>query len=199
MTIVLSLVLRFAFAALTASSVHGGWYPAFPMPDCVTFEARQVVSYRPEWREERIPCVVPSVSYRKVVTPVATWVWKLKQFDERVRTSYYTPVPREVEREAARCVMVPIMVIDPCTGCCFASCYPHWVRERVRCVEVDYRREERDVDVRVSRWVQEYQMVDQVSYVPEVTQIQTWTVRRYCVWVPCQTTVIVPVYRVQQP
>jgi hypothetical protein len=161
---------------------------------CVAYEMRPVICYRPEWREEKVPCVVERVNWRSEVTRVNVNVPVLREFDERVRTSYYVPVPREVEREVPRCVMVPVMMFDPCTCCCFVTYHPQWVMERVRCVEYDYRREERDVNVRVCRWVLEPRVVDQVRWIPEVTREQSWTVHRYCVMVPYQTTVCVPVF-----
>ncbi|MSQ95102.1 MAG: hypothetical protein EXR98_11180 [Gemmataceae bacterium] len=83
-----------------ASAQVIGWAPC-PMPCYIAYEMRPVVCYRPEWREEKVPCVVQRVSYRKEVTPLKTQVWTLKQFDEWVRTSYYVPLPREVERECS--------------------------------------------------------------------------------------------------
>ena len=114
---------------------------------------------------------------------------------QNVRTSYYVPVPREVEREVRRCVMVPVMTFDPCTCCMVVSYCPQWVTQRVRCVEYDYRKEERDVPVRVCQWVPENRVVQQVRWIPEVTQEQSWTVRRYCVTVPYQTMVWVPCWK----
>jgi hypothetical protein len=156
---------------------------------------RQVVCHRPEWREEKVPCVVRTVHWRREVTPVKTQVMVPKLVDQVVRTAYYTPVPREVEREVTRCVLVPVVITDPCTGCSFTTCCPQWIRERVRCVEYDVRKDERDVNVKVCKWFPEDRVFDQVRFIPEVRETQSWTVRRYCVMVPHQTTVCVPVYR----
>ena len=156
------------------------------------YEIRQVVCYRPEWREEKVPCVVHRVDYRKEVTRVKTQVWVPKQFDEKVRIAYYVPVPKEVERDVYTCVMVPMMMVDPCTGCCFVSCYPSWVAQRVRCVEYDYRKEERNENVKVWRCVQQDTVVDQVRWIPVVTEEKSWTVRHYCVMVPHATAYYVP-------
>ena len=90
--------------------------------------------------------------------------------------------------------MVPVLLFDPCTGCGFVSWYPQWVMQRVRCIEYDYQKVERDVNVRVCRWVLEPRVVEQVRWIPEVRLEQTWTVRRYCVMVPYQTMVCMPVY-----
>ena len=160
----------------------------------MTYEWRPVMAYRAEWREEKVPTVVQRVSYRKEVTPVKTQVYVARAFDEVVRTSYYVPVPREVEREMPRCVMVPVTMFDPCTCCCYVSYCPQWVVERVRCVEYDFRREERADNVKVWRWVAQDTVVDQVRWIPVVTQEQSWTVRYHCVMVPYQTMVCVPVY-----
>ena len=42
------------------------------------------------------------------------------------------------------------------------------------------------------RWVQQETVVNQVRYIPVVTQEQSWTVRHYCVTVPYQAYVCVP-------
>ena len=146
-----------------------------------------VVCYRPEWRAEQVPCVVQKVNYRREVTQVNVQVMVPRQFDEQVRSSYYVPVPREVERDVPRCVMTPFVCIDPCTCCPIVMYYPQWVNQRVRCVEYDYRREERVDNVRVWRCVAENRAVDQVRWIPEVTQEQSVTVRYTCVMVPYQS------------
>jgi hypothetical protein len=134
------------------------------------------------------------VSYRREVTPVKVQDWKLQAFDERVRVAYYVPVPREVVREVPRCLLVPVMMFDPCTCCCFVTFQQHWVTDRVRTIECDYRKEERDVNVRVCRWVPEWRVIDQVHWIPEVREEKSWTMRPYCVMVPYQATVCVPVF-----
>ena len=151
-----------------------------------------VVCYRTEWREEKVPCVVQKVSYRQEVVPVKTCVWVPQEFDQQVRRSYYVPVPREVEREVASCVWVPVVTFDPCSCCCVVRWCPQMVTTRVRCMVYDYRPEERVETVRVCRWVQQETVVNQVRCIPEVTPEQSWTVRRYCVSVPYQTYVCVP-------
>jgi hypothetical protein len=48
--------------------------------------------------------------------------------------------------------------------------------------------------VRTYRWVPQPTMVEQVRWIPEVSQEQVWTVRYTCVMVPYQALVCVPVY-----
>jgi len=161
-------------------------------PPCVGYEMRTVICYRPEWRDEKVPCLVQKVSYRQEVTPVKTSVWVCKPFEQRVRTACYVPVPKIVEREVWTCVMVPAVYIDPCLGCCSIICQPCWISRRVGCTDYDYRMEEREQSVIVWRWVEQPTVVDQVRWIPVVTQEQSWTLRRYCVMVPYQATVCVP-------
>jgi hypothetical protein len=89
-------------------------------------------------------------------------------------------------------VMVPMVTFDPCSCCCVVRWCPQLTTTRVRCLEYDYRQEERVENVRVCRWVQQETVVNQVRCIPVVTQEQAWTVRRYCVAVPYQTYVCVP-------
>ena len=167
--------------------------PCCPVPYVVAYEMRPVLCYRPEWREEKVPCVIQKVNYRREVKQVPCTTWIPQMFDEKVRTSYYVPVPRVVEREVQRCVMVPVTMFDPCTGCCFVQYCPQWVTQRVHCTEYDFRKEERNDVVKVCKMVRQDTLVEQVCYVPEVTQENSWTVRCHCVMVPYQTMVCVPV------
>jgi hypothetical protein len=105
------------------------------------------------------------------------------------------PTPREVERDAWYCVSVPIVCVDPCTCCPYVTYTSQWVRHRVRCVEYDYQLVNRVDNVRVCRMVPEDRVVEQVRYVPEVSQVQSWTVRYTCVMVPYQSVVWVPCWR----
>lgn len=190
-------MIRLLFAAVligvvTAPASACCWFT--PPTCCVSYEIRPILCYRTEWREERVPCVVQRVSYRREVSQVEVQRWVAQPVEQQVRRSYYVPVPREVEREVWRCVAVPIATIDPGT---FLPCWTYatqWVRQPVRCIEYDYRREERDEVAQTCRWVQQPTMVEQVRWVPEYSQEQVWTVRRYGVMVPYQATVCIPVY-----
>jgi hypothetical protein len=127
--------------------------------------------------------------------PVKTQVWEPQMVDQVVRTCYYVPVPRDVVRDVWYCVMVPSVTIDPCSGCPYVTCCPQWVSQQVRCLVYDYRLEERAVNVKVCIWVPRDTVVEHVSYVPEVTQEPSWTVRRYCVMVPYQSVIWVPCWK----
>ena len=161
---------------------------------CVTYQYQTVTSYRPEWRAEKVPCVVQRVSYRQEITKVPVTVYVPTMFDEKVRTSFYVPIPTIVERPVTTCVMVPMVTVDPCTGCCFATWCPQTVTQMVKYTTCDYQLRTREDMVKVCKMVPEARVVDQVSWSPVVTQEQSWTVRYTCVMVPCQTTVCVPVY-----
>ena len=188
-TLLFALALWECFTPTAAAD----WPCCCPIPIIVGYEMRPVICYRPEWREEQVPCTIDRVNWRREVTQVQTTALVAREFDERVRTAYYVPVPREVERQVPYCVMAPVMMFDPCTCCCFVTYCPQWTVARVRCVEYDYRREEREAIVRVCRWVPEPQLVDHVRWIPEVTREPSFTVRRYCVMVPYQSAVCVPI------
>ncbi len=172
----------------------GPWIYYCPPTCWVTYQYQTVMSYRPEWRAEKVPCVVQKVSYRQETTKVPVTVYVPKMFDEKVRTSFYVPTPKIVERPVTTCVMVPMVSVDPCWGCSYVTCCPQWVTQTVKCTVYDYKLQTRDDVVKVCRMVPEQRMVDQVRWIPQVTQEQSWTVRYTCVMVPCQTTVCVPVY-----
>jgi hypothetical protein len=189
--------MRFALAACVAF-LFAGPTPAFAQwcyigpPCCIAYEMRPVTCYRTEWRAEKVPCVVQKVSYRQEVIPVKTSVWVPQEYEQKSRRSYYVPLPRVVEREVAQWIWVPTVAFDPCTCCCVVSWCPQLTTTRVRCVEYDYRLEERLETVRMCRWVQQETVVNQVRYTPVVTQEPSWTVRQYCVTVPYQVYVCVP-------
>jgi hypothetical protein len=163
-------------------------------PVCVTYQMCPVTCYRAEWRAEKVPIVVPRVTYRKEVTPVEVMVWVPKAFDEKVQRTYYTPVPKVVERDVPGCTWVPIVWCDPCTGCPIVTYCPQMSVQRVQCIEYDFQRDDRVEAVRVWRCVQEPRKVDQVRWIPEVTNENTWTVRYTCVMVPYQSYMCVPVW-----
>jgi hypothetical protein len=168
--------------------------PCCPIPFVVAYEMRTVTCYRPEWREEKVPCVVQRVSYRRDVVQVPCSTWVPQWSDQQVRTSYYVPVPKVVERAVPRCVMVPVTMCDPCTGCCFVQYCPQWIVQRVQCTEYDYRVAERTDVVKVCKMVEQRTVVEQVCWTPVVTAEQSWTTRCYCVMVPYQSQVCVPVW-----
>lgn len=170
------------------------FYLCCPPPCCIAYEMRAITCYRPEWKEEKVPVTVEKVKYRKEVDKVKVKVYVAKLFDEKVQTSYYVPVPKVVEQDVATCVTVPIILVDPCSGCCYVSCRPQWATQKVKCTVYDYKVEKRDVSVKACKWVPEDRVVEQVRWVPEVTREQVMTVRRYCVPVAYQATICVPVY-----
>src|SRR6266700_3375119 len=96
-----------------SSAAAQAFDPCCPIPYMVAYEMRPVICYRPEWREEKVPCVVQRVSYRRDVVQVPCSTWVPQWSDQQVRTSYYVPVPKIVEREVPRCVMAPVMMFDP--------------------------------------------------------------------------------------
>jgi hypothetical protein len=191
--------VTFLLWATTSSSAYAfgcaPWvYYYCPPTYCVSYQWQPSVSYRPEWKAEQVPCIVQKVSYRQEITKVNVTNYVPQMFDQKVRTSYYVAIPTVVERPVTTCVMVPIMAVDPCSGCCFVSCCPQWVTSIVKCTAYSYQLQSRDDVVKVCKWVPTPAVIDQVRYIPVVTQEPSWTVRYSCVMVPCQTMICVPVY-----
>ena len=102
---------------------------------------RIVTCYRTEVREEKVPVTIEKVSYQKEVLKVKVTVYVPKWFEEKVRTSYYVPIPKIIEREVPVCVMVPVVLVDPCTGCCFVTCREQMAMKKVQTTVCDYRME----------------------------------------------------------
>jgi hypothetical protein len=168
--------------------------PCPPPPCCVAYVTRSVTCYRTEWKEEKVPVVIQKVSYTVKTTKVKETVYVAKYFDEQVTTSYFVPVTRIVEYDKQFCVMVPVVVFDPCTCCCYTTCYPQWVSRKVQCPVVDTVQKSRVDVVKVCKYVPEDRIVDRTEYIPVITQEKSFTVRRYCVTIPYETKVYVPVY-----
>ncbi len=177
------------------------------------------VHLKPVWAEEEhkrkvhVPYWAEEEHKHKVLVPY--WA------EEERKVPVCRPVVREEERDVVRCRMTHHVCHDPCTGCSYTVCKPQTYVERVKCHVVHhvttlepvkvrvcrYREEEHKHKVHVCRHREEEQKykvqfcryerheedVD-VKYVtcewrPEKVKQQ----QHFCVRVPYQTVVKVPV------
>jgi hypothetical protein len=159
----------------------------------VSYRTETVTCYRTEWREQQVPIQVQRVSCRTEVDKVPITVQVPQYFDQTVKTYYTVRVPRVIVRDVSRCVLVPVTSVDPCTGCCYTTCCPQWITQQVSCTVYDCVQQSRDVVVKACRLVPEQRVIDRVRYVPVTTTETVMTCRRYCVQVPYQVQVCVPV------
>lgn len=162
-------------------------------PTTVAWVEQTVTCLRPEWREREVTCVVNRVVLREVVVPVKRVVM-VPEFKDVTKTIVVAKlVAREVERDVVSCRMVPASVTDPCTGCVVTVCKPETVVYRVKCTVMECVPEQRDVVVRICCPKPVEQIVQCCKLVCELKP-ETVTRREcYCVLVPHQVTVRVPV------
>ena len=186
---------------LTAATANACWYPTAvsyaccpPPPCCVAYTTQSITCYRPEWRQEKIPITIQKVSYRAETTKVKVTEYVPQWFDQKVQTAYCVPVPKVVSWDATSCVMIPVVMFDPCTCCCYMSCYPQWITRKVQCTVYEAQMRTREDVVKVCRMVPQERQVDQTRMIPQYTQEQSYCVRNYCVMVPYQSSITVPVY-----
>jgi hypothetical protein len=164
-----------------------------PCPTTLVWEERVVTCYKPEWREEKVKCVVNRVHYKAVDVPMQCTIMVAKWDNVKEHRTFYTPVPKTVEEEVVRCKMVPVQSTDPCTGCTVTCYRPETYTEKVKCTVMTCKVETREVTVKRCRWEPQVKQFTQRRYIPECRPETVSTVRRYCVMVPYQTTVKVPV------
>jgi hypothetical protein len=159
----------------------------------VTYEQRVVTCYRPQWYADKVPCLVPKVSYRETVTPVQYYEYVPRWYDDQQAYVHYTPVPRVVQQDVVTCRLVPEVLFDPCTFCCYVSCRVEPSVTRVQSVVYDYKPEVKYQPVKLCKYEPVERVYQHRSYVPVVTQEPSWALSYRCEMVPYQATVSVPV------
>jgi hypothetical protein len=163
-----------------------------PCPPKITYVEKVVTCLRPEWKEERVKCVVNKMYCRVQENTVKCTVMVPKWVEVTDKCVYMVPVPKTVEREVVRCRMVPVQMTDEC-GCAYTCYKPEEYREKVACTVWECKREVRDVVRRVCTFQPQVRDVVQRRLIPECRPETVEYVRRYCVMVPHQVTVRVPV------
>jgi hypothetical protein len=164
-----------------------------PVQTCVKYEERTVTCYKPEWKEEKVKCVVRKVYCRVEEVPVKCTVMVPKWETVKETCRYLVPVPRTVEREVVRCRYVAETRTDECTGCTYTCYKPETFTEKVKCTVWDCKEETKDVMRKVCRWEPEVREFKQRRVIPESREETVEMVRRYCVMRPYETKVKVAV------
>jgi hypothetical protein len=163
-------------------------------PCCVTYQTCVVTTYRPEWREDKVACVVDKWTSRVVVDRMNVKVLVPHWVDEKrvVVSCYYEP--KLVESAVVRCCWVPVWYFDPCTCCPYVCWRPQTYVQRVASTIYVAKSVQTVVPVKECRMVLEDRPVETRRVVWENHPQRVISVRRTCVMVPQSMTVTVPVY-----
>lgn len=160
---------------------------------CVTWVDKTVTCYRQEMRVREVPCTINRVVLRTEVVPQTYTVCVPHWREEKRTITVCTCVPRQVERHVTCCRMVPVCCADPCTGCTYTCCKPETYVQTVTCTIMEQVPVQKQIAVRVCSYHPEQRTCNVTRCIPEC---KTETVMRkecYCVCVPYQVTVKVPV------
>ncbi len=162
-------------------------------PPVVTWVEKQVTCYRPEMRQREVPCTFTQMVPRTIVENRPCTVMVPHWVEEVRHCTVMTVVPRPVTREVTCCRMVPTCVTDPCTGCTRTVCRPEMYTKQVTCTVMECVPVQKECRVRVCHPHPEQRTVQVCRVVCEPRQVTVVRRECYCVMVPYQTTVKVPV------
>jgi hypothetical protein len=160
----------------------------------VGYEEREVTAYKTEWREKEEKYTIVRLIPREVVDKQKYKVLVPDWKEEERKVTVLTHKPREVVRPVTRCHMVRECVVDPCTGCTYTVCRPHTTVEEVKYTVMDCVPEPRVIKVKVyaPREEERVREIKRIEY-DRKPEEHKHTVK-YCVSVPYQTKVQVPIY-----
>jgi hypothetical protein len=186
-----------AIALLLASGTAQAHDPCCQPCYTVKWVDQPVTCQKMEWRVRDVPCEVMKPVCRQEVRVVQRCVVVPEWRDELRSCTTYKLQPRVVTRDVCRTVLVPVCVVDPCTGCAHTACKPQTVVEQQHCTVYDtvpvttqvpvkvchYRTEKRDFQVTCLRqdWQKEVVMKKEAYCVP----VTYTTTRKVPVLVPC--------------
>jgi hypothetical protein len=169
-------------------------------PPAVTWVEKTITCYRTETRVRTVPCTVPKTVCRAVPVVEKYWI-NVPTWSEQKRTVWvYKEVPKEVERVITCLLPLPPACggpcVDTCTGHHCDICdnrVPATYTQKIKCVQP----EAAPVNVEFVEKVCTYKAEEHtrvgtrqvVETVPETVLRQ----ETYCVTVPYQVTVKVPV------
>ncbi|MBY0523658.1 MAG: hypothetical protein K2R98_09670 [Gemmataceae bacterium] len=198
MSRVWALGLVVVVTALTAVPAQAGgccWRTC--CTPCVTYTVtwvdKVVTCYQPQWQERDVTCTVMRCVPREVVEQRTVFVSVPEWKEEKRVITVCRSVPREVVREVTCCRMVPVTCTDPCTGCCYTSCKPELYTVQVKSIVCDQVPEQREIVCRVCSYRAEERVIQCRRCVMEYKPETVVRKERFCVMVPVQTTVKVPV------
>lgn len=159
----------------------------------VSYVEQTVTCYRQEMRQRQVPCTVNRVVVHTEVVPQTYTVCVPTWHEERRTITVCTCVPRQIERQVCCTRMVPVCVTDPCTGCTHTCCKPECYTQTVTCTVMEQVPVQKEISVRVCSYHQEQRTCNVTRCVPECKTETVMRTECYCVCVPYQVTVKVPV------
>jgi hypothetical protein len=162
-------------------------------PCCVTYCDKVVTCYKPEWRERQVQCVVHKMVPKEVVTKHVCNVLVPVVVEQQRTCTVLTKVARTVEKEVTCCKLVPVLVKDPCTGCVTTCCKPVTYTQKVQCVVYECLPVQKTYTVKCCSFKTEQRVVEKKCCVMECVASTVMKTERYCVMVPYQKTIKVPV------
>jgi hypothetical protein len=179
-------------SANSVSRIGGGAAVALGCPRaCVV--TRTVTCFRQEWREREVIVTVPHVIVRTVKVPVRRTVLVPVCHEEKRVVTSYVKVPRNVEREVAHTRIVKTCVTDPCTGCPHIVSRPETVVEKFCSTVFETVPLQKEVLVKVRRLEPRQETVQALRTIREVKEERIVKKERYCVSVPYQKAIEIPV------
>lgn len=137
-----------------------------------------------QWRDETFEVIKKAYDIR----PAKTFVMVPKYYDDVKIVTDIIKTPRVEIRDVPCCRMIPILIHDNCTGCCFIGNKPEPYIKKVPIQFEDTKLISRQVPVKVCRMTPQ-----EVYYEQKVCRPVVEThVRRVPIYVPVQKTVRVP-------
>jgi hypothetical protein len=169
----------------------------------IVWVEKTVTCYKTVWKEKEIQCTANKLVPREIVAnrqcEVCTPVWK----DVKRTVTICNRVPKEVEREVVVCRKVPVApCCDDCDDGCgrcrlFQRCRQDYeiVREvkKVKCTVWECVPVQKEITSKVCEWKREMKNIQTRCTVWECKPETVTRMVRYCVRVPYETTIKVPV------
>lgn len=167
----------------------------------VTWIDQVVTSYRTETRVRTVPCTVQKTVCREEAVVTKYWV-NVPTWGEQKRTVWvYKEVPKEVEREVTCLLPLPPACghgpcVDGCTGHHCDICdnrVPATYTQKVKCVQPEAAPEKVEFVEKVCTYKAEERTRVSTRQVVETVPETVLRQETYCVTVPYQVTIKVPV------
>jgi hypothetical protein len=162
-------------------------------PYQVTYVDKTITCYKPEWKERDVTCTINRLVTRTETVPVTCTVMVPVWHEEKRECITYTKVCKTIEKEVTKCRMVRACVVDPCTGCTRRCRVPEVTTCIVPCKVWERVPQIHEYTVKVCTLKPEEQTIQRTRVICE-TKPETITRKEtYCVMVPYEKTIKVPV------
>jgi hypothetical protein len=140
-----------------------------------------------------VPCTINRIVVHTEVIPQKCTIMVPSWSEEKRTITVCNCVPRQVEREVCCCRMVPVSCTDPCTGCTYTCCKPETYTQKVTCTIMEQVPVQKEITVRVCHYHPEERSYNITRCVPECKPETVTRTVCYCVMVPYESKIKVPV------